>query len=111
MVDKRNIGRDLARLEDRVPDADDGDRVAAYWEALADAIRDGESGDGDRDPADLPNPEAFFPVGYDRDDIMDAFDAEDASWADVAKRVAERRDRDGAPGNTDTEGAGGDGGG
>lgn len=86
-----------ARLDDLVESTEatveDADRVDAYWEALADAIRDAEAGDGDRDPADLPDLASFFPAGTSRDDAMDAFDAEDATWGDAAKRAAQRRDQ------------------
>jgi hypothetical protein len=93
MADKRTIGRELSRLESHIDDPDAGDRVDAYWSALADAVRDAESGDGDRTPADLPDLTEPFPVGYDRDDIMDAFAASDATWGDAVKRAAERCDQ------------------
>jgi thioesterase domain-containing protein len=107
MADKRSLGRDLARLENQIDnpdDPDDADRVAAYWNALIDAVRDAEAGDGDRDRADLPDEEAFFPASATRDDIMDAFDREDATWGDAVKRSAERRDQQDADDNVATEG-------
>jgi hypothetical protein len=86
-----------ARLDDLAESTEttveDADRVAAYWNALTDAVRDAEAGDGDRDRGDLPDEEAFFPASATRDDIMDAFDREDATWGDAVKRSAERRDQ------------------
>jgi len=97
-----------ARLDDLAESTEttveDADRVAAYWNALIDAVRDAEAGDGDRDRADLPDEEAFFPASATRDDIMDAFDREDATWGDAVKRSAERRDQQ----DVDHAGGGGD---
>jgi hypothetical protein len=103
MADKRSLGRDLARLENQIDNPDDADRVAAYWNALADAIREAHAGIG-RTPADLPDPTEPVPVGYDRDDVLDAFAAEDATWGDAVKRSAERRDQQDADDNVATEG-------
>jgi len=97
MVDKRSVGRDLSRLEGTIDEPEAGDYVNAYWAAVAEAIRDAEAGD-ERTPADLPDMMEFFPVGYDRDDALAAFDAEDATWGDAVKRAAQRRD------NQDTDG-------
>lgn len=92
MANKRNIGRDLSRLEDHADDPDAADRVGAYWAALADAIRARENGTGDPGQEDLPDAAEFFPDSYDHDDIVDAFSAADVSWGEAAKRVAQRRD-------------------
>ena len=91
MVDKRSVGRDLSRLEGTIDEPEADDYVDAYWAAVAEAIRDAEAGD-DRSQINLPDMMEFFPAGYDRDDALAAFDAEDATWGDAVKRAAQRRD-------------------